>query len=84
MLSPNKEYLGDERRTIDQSTTQKAPELEVRYDQSIYQPPRKAPELTFKISVADPGCLSQIPDPTFFYPGSEFFSSRVPDPHQRI
>jgi hypothetical protein len=23
-----------------------------------------------KISVADPGCLSRIPDPTFFHPGS--------------
>ncbi len=22
------------------------------------------------ISVADPGCLSRIPDPNFFYPGS--------------
>ncbi len=25
-----------------------------------------------------------IPDPTFFHLGSEFFSSRIPDPHQRI
>ncbi len=39
-----------------------------------------------RISVADPGCLSWIP-----IPGSEFFSSRtpdpifsIPDPHQRI
>jgi hypothetical protein len=36
------------------------------------------------ISVADPGCLSRIrlfiiPDPV-----SEFFSYRIPDPHQRI
>jgi hypothetical protein len=28
-------------------------------------------------SVADPGCLSRIPDPTFFHPGSEFFPSRI-------
>jgi hypothetical protein len=27
-------------------------------------------------SVADPGCLSQIPDPTFFNPGSW-----IPDPN---
>ncbi len=25
-----------------------------------------------------------IPDPNFFYPGSKFFLSRIPDPHQRI
>jgi hypothetical protein len=25
---------------------------------------------TLPISVADPGCLSRIPDPTFFHPGS--------------
>ena len=35
-------------------------------------------------SVEDPGCLSRIPDPTFFHPGSEFFPSRIPDPQQRI
>jgi hypothetical protein len=29
------------------------------------------------ISVADPGCLSRIPDPTFFYPGSELSPSRI-------
>jgi hypothetical protein len=29
-----------------------------------------------KISVADPGCLSRIPDPTFFHPGSW-----IPDPN---
>jgi hypothetical protein len=29
-------------------------------------------------SVADPECLSWIPDPTFFHPGSKFFS--IPDP----
>jgi hypothetical protein len=32
-------------------------------------------------SVADPGCLSQIPDPTFFYSGSELSPSRIPDPN---
>ncbi len=42
-------------------------------------------------SVADPGCLSRIPDPTFLHPGfripdpgSELSPSRIPDPHQRI
>jgi hypothetical protein len=35
-------------------------------------------------SVADLGCLSRIPDPNFFHPGSEYFSSRIPDPHQRF
>ncbi len=29
------------------------------------------------VSVADPGCLSGVPDPTFFHPGSEFFPSRI-------
>jgi hypothetical protein len=29
------------------------------------------------ISVADPGCLSRIPDPTFFHPGSERSPSRI-------
>ncbi len=33
---------------------------------------------------ADPGCLSRIPDPNFFHPGSELFSSRIPDPHQNL
>ena len=28
-------------------------------------------------SVADPGCLSRIPDPTFFPPGSELSPSRI-------
>ncbi len=37
-------------------------------------------------SVADPGCLSRIPDTTFFHPGSELFPSRIrivsiPDPN---
>ncbi len=31
-------------------------------------------------SVADPGCLSRIPDPTFFHPGSELSPSRIPVP----
>ncbi len=38
-------------------------------------------------SVADPGCLSRIPDPTFFHPGSripdlgsELSPSQIPDP----
>jgi hypothetical protein len=35
-------------------------------------------------SLADPGCLSRIPDPIFFHPGSELSPSRIPDPHQRI
>ncbi len=30
-------------------------------------------------SIADPGCLSRILDPTFFHPESEFFPSRTPD-----
>jgi hypothetical protein len=34
----------------------------------------------FSGSVADPGCLSRIPDPTFFHPGSELSPSRIPDP----
>ncbi len=35
-------------------------------------------------SVADPGCLSRIPDPNFSIqdPGSKKFW--IPDPHQRI
>ncbi len=31
-------------------------------------------------SVADPGCLSRIPDPTFFYPGSRIRTVSIPDP----
>ena len=31
-------------------------------------------------SVADPGCLSQIPDPTFFHPGSRIRTVSIPDP----
>ncbi len=30
------------------------------------------------------GCLSRIPDPNFFHPGSEFFPSQIPDLQQRI
>ena len=37
---------------------------------------------TVPSSVADPICLSRIPDPTFFHPGSELFPFRIPDPHQ--
>jgi hypothetical protein len=36
------------------------------------------------VSVADPGCLSRIPDPTFFHPGSRIRTVSNPDPHQRI
>ncbi len=32
------------------------------------------------ISVADPGCLSRIPDPTFFHPGSRNRAVSIPDP----
>ncbi len=35
-------------------------------------------------SVAEPGCLSRIPDPTFFHPGSRIRTVSIPDPHQRI
>ncbi len=31
-------------------------------------------------SVADPGCLSWIPDPTFFHPGSRIRTVSIPDP----
>jgi hypothetical protein len=36
------------------------------------------------MSVADQGCLSQIPDPNFSHPGSELFPFRTSDLHQRI
>jgi hypothetical protein len=29
---------------------------------------------------ADPGCLSRIPDPTFFHPGSRIRICSIPDP----
>ncbi len=35
-------------------------------------------------SVADPGCLSRIPDPTFFHPGSRIRTVSIPDPGSRI
>jgi hypothetical protein len=35
-------------------------------------------------SVADPGCLSRIPEPTFFHTGSEMSTAWIPDHHQRI
>ncbi len=31
-------------------------------------------------SVPDPGCLSRIPDPTFFHPGSRIRTVSIPDP----
>ncbi len=45
--------------------------------------------MQLKSSVADLGCLSRIPDPNFFHPGSRVQGekdSRIPDPysHQRI
>jgi hypothetical protein len=44
------------------------------------------PKVDVPHSVADPGYLSQIPDPgsDFIHPGSELSPSRIPDPHQRI
>jgi hypothetical protein len=33
-----------------------------------------------RVSVADPGFLSRIPDPTFFYPGSRIRTVSIPDP----
>jgi hypothetical protein len=35
-------------------------------------------------SVADPGCLSRIPDPTFYHPGSRIRTVSIPDPGSRI
>jgi hypothetical protein len=42
-------------------------------------PPTDHQQVCFILTnrVADPGCLSQIPDPTFFQPGSELFPSRI-------
>jgi hypothetical protein len=52
-----------------------------------------------RISVADPGCLSRIPDPNCLHPGSDLFPTRIrmltlpipdpgvkkaPDPESRI
>ncbi len=34
----------------------------------------------YRCSVADPGCLSRIPDPTFFHPGSRIRTVSIPDP----
>jgi hypothetical protein len=39
-------------------------------------------KVSLPISVADPGCLSRIPDPIFFLSRIRIFS--IPDPHQRI
>jgi hypothetical protein len=35
-------------------------------------------------SVADPGCLSRIPDPTFFLPGSRITDPNCLHPGSRI
>jgi hypothetical protein len=35
-------------------------------------------------SVADPGCLSPIPDPNFFHLGSRIRTVSIPDPGSRI
>jgi hypothetical protein len=35
-------------------------------------------------SVADPGCLSRIPAPTFFHPGSQIRTISILDPGSRI
>jgi hypothetical protein len=35
---------------------------------------------TVRYFVADPGCLSRIPDPTFFHPGSRIRTVFIPDP----
>jgi hypothetical protein len=37
-------------------------------------------ESKLQSSVADPGCLSRIPDPTFFHPGSRIRTVSIPDP----
>jgi hypothetical protein len=36
-----------------------------------------------KTSGADPGCLSGIPEPNFFHPGSRVEKIQDPDPHQK-
>ncbi len=41
---------------------------------------RPVPPRNGYISVADPGCLSRIPDPTFFHPGSRIRTVSIPDP----
>ncbi len=38
------------------------------------------PDPTRSSSVADPGCLSRIPDPRFFHPGSRIRTVSIPDP----
>jgi hypothetical protein len=42
------------------------------------------PLLLITNQCCDPGCLSRIPDPTFFHPGSRIRTVSIPDPHQRI
>jgi hypothetical protein len=41
---------------------------------------RKIIRMILTTSVADPGCLSRIPDPTFFHPGSRIRTVSIPDP----
>ncbi len=42
---------------------------------------KKVKKLCFKVlRVADPGCLSRIPDPTFFHPRSWIRTVSIPDP----
>jgi hypothetical protein len=45
-----------------------------------YHTPRIARILVFLISVADPGCLSLIPDPDFYPSRIPDLGSRIPDP----
>jgi hypothetical protein len=39
---------------------------------------------SISISVADPICLSRLPDLNFFHPGTRIRIFAIPDPHQRI
>jgi hypothetical protein len=52
----------------------------IRIKEFKYYSPKKTKKMgqkgTQSRSVADPGCLSRITDPTFFHPGS-----RIPDPN---
>jgi hypothetical protein len=45
---------------------------------------RKIIRMILTASVADPGCLSRIPDPTFFHPGSRIRTVSIPDPGSQI
>ncbi len=42
--------------------------------------PSLSKSLSLSSSVADPGCLSRIPDTTFFHPGSRIRTVSIPDP----